>query len=114
RRYDALSRRGRIGQRDIVPNGAVEQNAVLKNDADLAAQPSYIDLGQIDPIDQHSSALGYIEALHELRERALARPGEAHNSNHLPSWQVKTDMVQDFRPVDLIAECDVFEGDMTT
>ena len=68
--------------------GGVEQHAVLQDDADLATQPRGIDLGHVDAVDQHAPALGNVEALHQLRQRALAGSGGAHNSNDLAGWHV--------------------------
>ena len=101
-----------IGERDVVAHRAVEQHVLLQHDADLAAQPGRIDHGEIDAVDQHAPALRHVEALDELGERALARPGRADDADHLPGRHIEADVVQDFRSVDAIAERDVVERDV--
>ncbi len=78
---DALHRRRRIGERDVVADGAVEQHVLLQHDADLAPQPGDVDHGEIDAVDQHAPALGHVEPLHELGERALARARGADDAD---------------------------------
>src|SRR5216684_5735238 len=109
---DTLGRQRGIGQRDVVPDRAVEQHVFLKHDADLAAQPGRIDLREIDAIDQHAAALGDIEALGELGERALARPGRADDAEQLARRNGQADVVQDFRAVDPVTEGDMLERDV--
>ena len=106
---DPLDRHGGIGQRDIVAHRAVEQHVVLQHDADLPTQPGRIDLRKVDPVDEHPAALGHVEALDELGERALARAGRADDADDLAGGHVQTDVVQNFRPVDAIAEGDMLE-----
>ena len=90
---DAFGRHGRIYQCDIVPDGAVEQHAVLKNDANLPAQPGRIDLGYIDSIDQHAPAFGQVKALNKLGDCAFARSGGADNSDYLAGPHFEIDVV---------------------
>ena len=72
-----------IGERDVVAHRAVEQHVLLQHDADLAAQPGRIDHGEIDAVDQHAAALGHVEALDQLGERALARARGADDADDL-------------------------------
>src|SRR5580693_7723933 len=109
---DTLGRQGGIGQRDVFPDRAVEQHVFLKHDADLAAQPGRIDLREIDAIDQHAATFGDIEALGELGERALARPGRADDAEQLTGRNGQADIVQHFRPIDAVAEGDMLERDV--
>src|SRR5437879_2870417 len=57
RRNDAFHRYCGIGERDVLPDGAVEQHVLLQDDSDLAAQPGEIDHREIDAVDQHTPAL---------------------------------------------------------
>ena len=108
----ALDRHAGLGQRDIVADRAVEQNVFLQHDAQLAAQPRAVHHGEIDAVDEHPSALGDVEALDELGERALSRAGGADNANNLAGRNVETDVVQHLRPIDAIAKRDVLEHDV--
>src|ERR1700722_1232756 len=60
---DLLDRHGRIGKRDIVSNGSVEENVFLEYDADLPTQPRSIDHRDIDAINKHTSALRHVKPL---------------------------------------------------
>src|ERR1700722_2111393 len=112
RSNDTLDRQRGIGQRNVVPDRAVEQHVFLKHDTDLATQPGRIDLREIDAVDQHTAALRDIEALDELGERALARAGRTDDADQLAGRNGQADVVQHFRPVDPVAEGDVFERDV--
>ncbi len=70
-----------IGERDVVADGAVEQHVLLQHDADLAPQPGDVDHGEIDAVDQHAPALGHVEPLDQLGERALARARGADDAD---------------------------------
>ena len=83
RGHDALDRHGRVGERDVLADRAVEEHVLLQHDADLAAQPGRIDDGEIDAVDQHASAFGHVQPLHDLGERALARARGADDSDRL-------------------------------
>ena len=112
RRDDALHRHRRIGERDIVAHRAVEQHVLLQHDADLAAQPGRIGHREIHAVDQHAPALRDVEALHQFGERALARARGPDDADGLAGRHLEADVVQDFLPVDAIAERDVVEFDV--
>ena len=40
----------RIGKRDVVVDRAVEQEVLLQDDADLAAQPASVDVADVDAV----------------------------------------------------------------
>ena len=46
------ARHRRIGEGDVLVNGAVEQQVLLQHDADVAAQPRRIDMAQIRAVEQ--------------------------------------------------------------
>src|SRR5713101_6055849 len=105
---DHLRHRHRwIDERDVVANGMVEKDVLLQHDADLAAQPS-----DVDAVDEDTAALRHVEAVDELGERALARPGRADDADDLTGLHDEADVVQDLRPVDTVTESDVVEGDI--
>ena len=94
---DPLDRHGRIGERDIVADRAVEQHVLLQHDADLAAQPGGVDHGEIDAVDQHAAAFRHVKPLDQLGERALARARGADDADHLAGRDGEADVVQDLR-----------------
>ena len=112
RRDDALDRHAGIGERDVVADRAVEQDVVLQHDAQLAPQPRAVDHGEIDAVDQHAAALGDIEPLDELGERALAGAGRPDNADDLTRRNAETDVVQNLRPIDAVAKRDMLENDV--
>ena len=46
-------RHRRIAERDVLVDRAVEQDVLLQHDADLAAQPAGIELGDVDAVEHH-------------------------------------------------------------
>src|SRR5258708_15966253 len=90
----------------------VEKDILLQHDADLAAQTSDVDHGEIDAGDEDTAALRHVEAVDELGERALARPGRTDDADDLTGLHDEADVVQDLRPVDTVTESDVVEGDI--
>src|SRR6266508_4660564 len=112
RRDDALHRHGGIGEGDVFAHRAVEQHVLLQDHTDLAAQPCRVGHGEIHAVDQDAPALRNVEALDELRERALARPGRPDDPDHLSRRHIESDIVQDLRSVDAIAKRDMVELDV--
>ena len=86
----------------------------LQNDTDLAAQPSRIDLRDIDAVNQHASAFGHIKTLNELGESAFAGARSPDDSDHLAGRNVEIDVMQNLRTVDAIAKADVIECHVAT
>ena len=93
-----------IGERDVVADRAVEQHVLLQHDADLAAQPGDVDHREVDAVDQHAAALGHVEPLDQLGERALAGAGGADDADDLAGLDAEADVVQHLRAVEAIAE----------
>jgi len=96
-----------IGECDILGDGSIEKHVLLQNDANLSPQPSCIRHREIDTVDEDAAGLRHVEALEKLRERALARARRTDDADDLPGRNMKTDVVQDFRPVDAIAKPDM-------
>src|SRR5262249_59772373 len=103
---------GRVGERNIVAYRAVEQHVFLQHDAQLPTQPSGIDDGKVDAVDQHAPTLRHVESLGKLGERTLARARGPDDADDLTGRHVETDVMQHFRPIDTVAEGDVPEGDV--
>src|SRR5262249_60021525 len=85
----------------------------LKHDPDPPTPPGRIDLRKIDPLDQPPAALRDVEALDKLGQGALAGAGRANDSDQLAGRHGQTDVVQNFRAVDAIAERDMLESNVT-
>src|SRR5262249_45356056 len=64
-----LDRHTPIGERDIVANRAIEQDVLLQHDTELPAQPSRVNHGEIDTVDQdHDLPAATVDhALHHRR-----------------------------------------------
>src|SRR5258708_6710787 len=107
-----LARHPRIGERDIVAHGRVEQHVVLHDDADLPAQPGTVDLGEVDAVDEDAAAFGHIEPLDQFCERAFAGAGGTDDADDLAGGDVQSDILENFRSVNAVAEGDVFEPDI--
>src|SRR6266567_8567874 len=115
RRLDHAFRRCRgIGERNIIPDRAVEKYTVLKNHANLATQPGGIHLRNVDAVDQDSAALRYVESLHQLGQSALSRPRGAYYSNDLVRGNMEVHIPQDLGSVNAVAKGHVLESDMAS
>ena len=110
----SFHRLGRIGERDVVAYRSVEQYVLLEHDADLPSQPRRVHHGKIDAVDQDATALGDVETLHELRQRALAGPRGADDADNLAGRHVERDVMQHLGAVRTIAERRVVESDLAT
>ena len=66
RLHHQRARRGGIGQRDVLVDRAVEQHVLLQHDADLAAQPGRVELGDVDAVEHHLAGVRAVEALDGL------------------------------------------------
>src|SRR3989475_3728992 len=107
--HDLLHRDALVGQRDVVPPRPVEQEILLQHDANLAAQPDRIHLGQVHAVDQHAPSLRNVEALDQLGDGALARAGPADEPNDFASGHVEGHLPEDLRPVRSVAKGHVLE-----
>ena len=100
------ARHRRIGERDVVMDGAVEQKVFLEHHADLAAQPGGIGLRDVDAVDQDLAALRLIKTLDELRQSRLAGARRADDANHLAGLDRERDFRENLGHAGLVAEID--------
>lgn len=70
---DSLHCDARTGQRNVFSDAAVKQNVFLLHDANLAAQGSWVNQGNIMAINQYLPLFGYVEPLKKASKRALTR-----------------------------------------
>ena len=75
-----LHRQPRIGQRDVVSHGTVEEKIFLEHDSHLPTQPGRVHLREIDTIDEDAPAFRHIQPLNQLGNGALAGPGASHDA----------------------------------
>ena len=104
---DLRARHGRIGEGDVLVNGAVEQQVLLQNDADMAAQPGRIDLAQIRAVEKDLSLGRRVESLDELAQRRLARAGRADDADRLARPDGQRDVLENVGADRPIAETDI-------
>ena len=77
------ARHRRIGEGDVLVDGAVEQEVLLQHDADVAPEPRRIDMGEVRPVEQHLPFARQIEALDELGQRRFARARRTDHADRL-------------------------------
>ena len=109
---DPFDRHRRIRQRNVVADRLIEQHVLLQHRADLAAQPRRIDHREVDAIDQHAAAFGYVKSLDQLGHRALAGTRGSDYADDLSGGDAKADVVQHLRPVDAITKHNMLERDV--
>ena len=73
----SLERRVGRGGRDVVADGAAEQEVLLQHDADAAAQMGEVDVADVDAVEADHALLGRLDALDQARHRRLARSASA-------------------------------------
>ena len=103
---------GRVGTGEarVVPDRAGEEERLLGDDADLAAQRVQRHRAQVEAVDEHAAALGVVEAVHQLGHRRLARSGRPDEGDRLARGDVEVDVLQ-HRDGGVVAEGDVVEAD---
>ena len=100
------------GDLDVLLDGAAEEHAVLEDDADLAAEPGWLYLRDVDAVDEDAAALGEVEALDELGEGGFAGAGAADDADLGARRDAEAEAFEDVAAVRRVAECDVLEGDV--
>ena len=106
---DFLVRRVGAAERDVLAHGAGEEEALLRDDAELPAEALLRDVAEVVAVDRDPALARVVEAREELRDRRLARAGVADERDRRPGGHVEVDAVQDLRPV-AVAEAHVLEA----
>ena len=95
-RAQNLVKRGtRLAVRNVFGNRAVEQKRLLGHHADLRAQVAQGDAADIDPVDGETTVRDIVKARDEVDQRALTRPGLAHQADHLARLHHQVEVAQD-------------------
>ena len=113
RLHHRLHPQPRIGQRDVVAHGQVEEKILLQHDADLPAQPRRIHLREVHSVHQNTAPLRHIEPLKQLRNRTLAGPGPPDKPNHSARRHGERHLPEHLRTVRAIAKGHVLEHDVS-
>ncbi len=92
--HHGLDGRGRVRDGDVLAHAAVEQQVLLQYHADLPSQLRRIDQADVDTVHEDAALLGYVQALHELGERALAGARAPHDADHLAGADVQAHAMQ--------------------
>src|SRR5581483_9285489 len=97
-------------ERDVLPDGRREEEGVLRDDADLAAERVQLEIADVDAVDEHASSVHVVEARYQRRQRRLPGARVTDQRDRRPRCDVEIDVAQD-RPVVQIGEPDVLEPD---
>src|SRR5579872_86692 len=95
---------------DILCEGTRKEEDVLLDGRDLRTQGIHTPIMYIDTINEHSSRVNIIDAVHELGERAFTGTRLANNGDGLPWFGVEGDVFQHGRVA--VAERDVVKDDV--
>ena len=88
-----------------------EEEALLRDDAELAAQRGLGDVAQVDAVDRDPAVARVVEAGEQLRDRRLAGAGVSDERDGRPGGDVEVDPVQHLVAV-AVAEAHVLEADV--
>src|SRR2546426_856946 len=111
RLLDIVAGRVRPGERDVLPDRAVEQEVVLEDDAELAAIVGEPQGGEIATVHEDAPGFRAIEGEHEVNQRALPRPRGADQGRGGARRRVERDVLQYLRPGH-VSEAHVLERDV--
>ena len=109
---DPLALHPRVCEADVLGDGAAEQQGVLEDDG--AGHPDVVQAGMpdVDPVDEHPSRGGVVQAGDEGGQGALARAGGSGHSNGLPGCDDQVNAVQGEHRGALVTQGDVLEADL--
>ena len=65
------------GEADVGGDGVAEQEALLENHADVAAEFLHIERADVVAVDEHATGRGIVEAWDETQQGGFARAGFA-------------------------------------
>ena len=93
----------------IVEHAALKQDRFLGHEAQLLAQAGELHVGQIEPIHEHATAAGPVEAVDQLHHRALAAAAQAHQAHEAAGVDLQVEAIELERAIGLVAEAHVLE-----
>jgi hypothetical protein len=78
-----------LAKGDVLRNRAAEEKNILLDDRNLPAQRLQIPGAHIDAVDRDRAAVGVVDAIDQLGDRALARTRLPDQRQRLPGASVK-------------------------
>ncbi len=107
---DLLVGGARVPVGDVGADGVGEEEGVLGDEADRAAQGRVGQLADVVSADAHGAAVGVVEARHQQRDGGLPAAGGADDGDGLALRHGEREPVED-GPLGVVAEVDVLELD---
>ena len=83
------------GEEDVLADGAVEEERVLQDDAELRAEGVEVDVRKVDTVDEDAAAGGRVEGAEEADDGGLAGAGGADERGDGAGLCVEADAMQD-------------------
>ena len=109
---DVLVVRVRPPEADVLAHALAEQERLLEDERDRAADVGDAQLAQVVTVEQHAALLGVVQTSEEAGDGALARAGGADEGERLARRDVQVEPVE-HEAVALVAEADAIEPDVT-
>ena len=81
RRFDFSIRSAGAAHSNVGANGVIEENGILSDDGDLAAQIFRGDFANIQVADANGAALRVVKSQQQIREAGFARAGLPNQRN---------------------------------
>src|SRR5580704_11348306 len=79
---------------DIVGHRIVEQERVLRYNADFFPQRRQTQVAKIAPVNKDRAPLDIVESRHQVRERGLPRSAGPHQRDYLAHSYIQTDRIE--------------------
>ena len=107
-------RRGGLGtaEGDVLRDGAAEQEPLLRDDPELAAERALRHAAQVVTVDRDPALGRVVEAGDQLRDRRLAAPVWPTSATVVPGQDVELEPVQHLGKLRPVAEADAVEVDV--
>src|SRR5439155_20819266 len=96
---------------DVLAKSSREQEALLGDDAELAAERGLRDVANVGPVDRYPAVCRVVKAGEQLRDRGLAGARVADQSDGRAGGDVEIDPVEDLVAA-AVPEPDMLEADM--
>ena len=113
RSFDLFTRGIRAAVGDVVIDGIIEQNRILRHDADQGMKAILRNVAHILPIDAECAARNIVEPEQQTANGGFSRPRRADKGQCLARADGDRDIFQD-RPCGFIGEVDVIEPNLAT
>ena len=97
-------------ERDVVPHRGREEERILGDDADRAAQRRELHVAHVHSVDEHAPRVDVVEARHERGERRLPGARVADEGDRRPGVEREVEVLE-HRPARQVRERDVLEAD---